>query len=53
MKLSEKIMLNDTRTLVQFSWKHSPSSYKFLPDGNLSLENEDMSGKMRMYGGPT
>jgi hypothetical protein len=31
---------------------HSPESYKFLPDGNLSLENEDMSGKMRTYGSP-
>jgi hypothetical protein len=32
---------------------HSPWSYEFLPDGNLSLENEDMSGKMRTYGSPT
>jgi hypothetical protein len=32
---------------------HSPLSYKFLPDGNLSLENEDMSGKMRTYGSPS
>jgi hypothetical protein len=31
---------------------HSPESYKFLPDDNLSLQNEDMSGKMRMYGSP-
>jgi hypothetical protein len=45
-------MLNDTRTHVQSGWKHSPLSYKFLPDGNLSLENEDMSGKMRTYGSP-
>jgi hypothetical protein len=26
---------------------HSPLSYKFLPHGNLNLENEDMYGKMR------
>jgi hypothetical protein len=31
---------------------HLPWSYKFLPDSNLSLENEDMSRKMRMYGTP-
>ena len=31
---------------------HWPQFYKFLPDGNLSLENEDMSGKMRTYGRP-
>jgi hypothetical protein len=31
---------------------HLPCSYKFLPDGNLSLENEDMSGKMRTYDSP-
>jgi hypothetical protein len=24
-----------------------------LPDGNLSLENEDMSVKMRTYGNPS
>jgi hypothetical protein len=29
---------------------HLPESYKFLPDDNLSLQNEDMSGKMRTYG---
>jgi hypothetical protein len=46
------MILNDTRTHVQSSWKHSPSSYKFLLNGNLSLENEDMSGKMRTYGSP-
>jgi hypothetical protein len=39
-------MLNDTRTHVQSSWKHLTWSYNFLPDSNLSLENEDMSGKM-------
>jgi hypothetical protein len=32
---------------------HSPYSYKFLPDDNLSLGNEDMSGKMRTFGSPT
>jgi hypothetical protein len=32
---------------------HSPSFYKFLPDGNLSLENDDMSRKMRTYGSPS
>jgi hypothetical protein len=32
---------------------HSPFSYEFLPDGNLSLENEDMSGKMWTYGTPS
>jgi hypothetical protein len=46
-------MLNDNRTHVQSSWKYSPQCYKCLPDGNLSLENEDMSGKMRAYGSPT
>jgi hypothetical protein len=40
-------MLIDTRTHVQSSWNH-----KFLPDGNLSLENEDMSRKMRTCGNP-
>ena len=29
---------------------HWPQFYKLLPDSNLSLENEDMSGKMRTYG---
>jgi hypothetical protein len=32
---------------------HSSLSYKFLPDGNLSLENEDMPFNMRTYGSPT
>jgi hypothetical protein len=32
---------------------HSPSFFKFIPDGNLTLENEDMSRKMRTYGNPS
>jgi hypothetical protein len=31
---------------------HSPHFYTFLLDDNLSLENDDMSGKMRTYGSP-
>jgi hypothetical protein len=31
---------------------YSPYFFKFFPDGNLSIENEDMTEKMRTYGSP-